>query len=229
MLTAVTGFVITTGAIWEVIDIEDIWKTMVIFIILSAAMSHVSLLLQIRTTHHTSRSILIAAIPSVTITALMLIKSTLTDCDECQFYVRLLAVFAILDVLCAIAAPVMTAIRAVKTSDPELTARTPKPPYYAVIISSIRTDNVKGYAEMAERMTSLAREQEGFLGVESARNELGITVSHWKDLESIKKWKAHEEHIIAQEKGKSDWYRFYKTRIAVVEREYEFQNDKEVL
>src|SRR5690625_5329157 len=89
MLTAVTGFVITTGAIWEVIDIEDIWKTMVIFIILSAAMSHVSLLLQIRTSDHTSRSILIATIASVTITALMLIKSTLTDFDESEFYFRI--------------------------------------------------------------------------------------------------------------------------------------------
>lgn len=229
MLTAVTGFVITTGAIWEVIDIEDIWKTMVIFIILSAAISHVSLLLQIRTSDHTSRSILIATIASVTITALMLIKSTLTNFDESEFYFRMLGVFAILDVLGTIAAPVMSRIGTGRNPDPELIAYTPEPPYYAVIFSSIRTDNVKGYAEMAERMTSLAREQEGFLGVESARNELGITVSYWKDLESIKKWKEQTEHIIAQEKGKSHGYRFYKTRIAVVEREYEFQNDREVL
>src|SRR5690625_354611 len=229
MLTAVAGFTITTGAIWEILDIDDIWKTMVIFIILSAAMSHVSLLLQIRISDNISRYLLMGTIASITIVALMLIKSTLTDFDESEFYFRMLGVFAILDVLGTIAAPVMNRIGAVKNPEAELTARTPKPPYYAVIFSSIRTDNVKGYAEMAERMTSLAREQEGFLGVESARNELGITVSYWKDLESIKKWKAHEEHIIAQEKGKSDWYRFYKTRIAVVEREYEFQNDKEVL
>src|SRR5690625_6693665 len=109
-MTAVTFFVITKGAIWEVIDIDHIWKTMVIFIILSAAISHVSLLLQIRTSDHTSRSILIATIASVTITALMLIKSTLTNFDESEFYFRMLGVFAILYVLCTITAPVMRRI-----------------------------------------------------------------------------------------------------------------------
>src|SRR5690625_6063495 len=138
MLTAVTGFVITTGAIWEVIDIEDIWKTMVIFIILSAAMSHVSLLLQIRTSDHTSRSILIATIASVTITALMLIKSTLTNFHESEFYFRMLGAFAILDVLVTIAAPVMSRIGTGRNPDPELIAYTSEPPYYAVIFSSIR-------------------------------------------------------------------------------------------
>lgn len=229
MLTAVAGFTITTGAIWEILDIDDIWKTMVIFIILSAAMSHVSLLLHIRISDNISRYLLMGTIASITIVALMLIKSTLTDFDESEFYFRILGVFAILDVLGTIAAPVMNRIGNSKNPDPERIAHTPEAPYYAVIFSSIRTNNEKGYAEMAERMTSLAREQEGFLGVESARNELGITVSYWKDLESIKRWKAHSEHIIAQEKGKSDWYKFYKTRIAVVEKEYEFKNDEDAL
>src|SRR5690625_7878606 len=81
---------------------------MVIFIILSAAMSHVSLLLQIRTSDHTSRSILIATIASVTITVLMLIKSTLTNFDESEFYFRMLGVFVLLVVLGTIASPVLS-------------------------------------------------------------------------------------------------------------------------
>lgn len=101
-------------------------------------------------------------------------------------------------------------------------ASTPKPPYYAVIFSSVNTENVADYSEMAERMVELATKEEGFLGIESARNELGITVSYWEDLESIKKWKANSEHIIAQEKGRKEWYKIYKTRIAKVERDYEF-------
>ena len=35
-------------------------------------------------------------------------------------------------------------------------AQTPKPPYYAVIFTSIRTDGDHGYAEMADRMIELA-------------------------------------------------------------------------
>ena len=100
-------------------------------------------------------------------------------------------------------------------------ANTPKPPYYAVIFTSIQSDNLVGYNEMAQRMLELAAKQAGFLGVESAREALGITVSYWKDLESIKIWKENAEHLFAQKKGKEHWYSSYKTRIALVERDYE--------
>jgi len=104
-------------------------------------------------------------------------------------------------------------------------AKTPIPPYYAVIFSSIRTEGDNGYAEMGNRMIELASVQDGFLGVESVREKLGITVSFWKDLESIKKWKENIEHKIAREKGKTDWYKSFKIRIAKVERDYDFERD----
>lgn len=103
-------------------------------------------------------------------------------------------------------------------------ADTLKAPYYAVIFTSIRTEGDNGYEEMADRMVELAKQQDGFLGMESARNEIGITVSYWRDLDSIKKWKEHAEHKIAQEKGKDRWYKTYKTRIAKVESDYDFTN-----
>jgi Uncharacterized enzyme involved in biosynthesis of extracellular polysaccharides len=101
-------------------------------------------------------------------------------------------------------------------------AKTPEPPYYAVVFTSERTEGDNGYAEMADRMVELAREQDGFLGVESVRNELGITVSYWRDLDAIKNWKEHAEHKVAQERGRSDWYKSFKTRIAKVERDCQF-------
>ena len=104
-------------------------------------------------------------------------------------------------------------------------AKTPKPPYYAVIFSSIRIAGDKGYSEMANKMVELAKQEEGFLGVESAREELGITVSYWTDLNAIKKWKENTEHSIAREKGRKEWYKFFKTRIAKVERDYEFEKE----
>ncbi len=105
-------------------------------------------------------------------------------------------------------------------SEESLIAETPEPPYYAVIFTSRRTTVDEGYAEMAERMALLASRQPGFLGIESARDRVGITVSYWSDLESIKKWKANVEHMEAQRPGREKWYSAYTTRIARVERDY---------
>ena len=102
-------------------------------------------------------------------------------------------------------------------------AQTPKPPYYAVIFTSTRTEINEGYAAMAERMAELAAQQPGYLGHESAREQLGITVSYWSSLESIKNWKKDTEHLLAQQKGREEWYSRYKTRISLVERDYEFE------
>lgn len=99
-------------------------------------------------------------------------------------------------------------------------ARTPKPPYYVAIFTSLRDDEPEGYAAMAERMFELAAQQPGFLGVESARSQLGLTVSYWKDAESIRQWKANLEHREAQKQGREKWYAEYRVRIARVEREY---------
>ena len=101
-----------------------------------------------------------------------------------------------------------------------LIADTPVAPYYAVIFSSVRTDNEGGYLDTAIRMHELAQLEAGFLGLESARETLGITVSYWRDLESIKRWKHNAEHEIAQQLGRERWYSTYKTRIALVERDY---------
>jgi heme-degrading monooxygenase HmoA len=102
-------------------------------------------------------------------------------------------------------------------------ATTPTPPYYAVIFTSIRTGVDEGYEEMAVKMVELAQQQPGYLGVETARNETGITVSYWKDLQSIKQWKQHADHLIAQQLGRQKWYEAYKTRICLVERDYDFE------
>jgi heme-degrading monooxygenase HmoA len=99
-------------------------------------------------------------------------------------------------------------------------AETPDPPYYAVLFSSLTTDASEGYAETAARMVELAAQQPGFLGVESARETLGITVSYWTDLDSIKAWKRNAEHLMAQKMGREKFYSNYKTRIARVERDY---------
>ena len=103
-------------------------------------------------------------------------------------------------------------------------ANTPAAPYYAVIFSSLRTEGDQGYGQAATRMLELAREQPGFLGVESAREDgLGITVSYWNSEAAILAWKQHAEHSEIRERGRSTWYQAFHTRVCKVERAYPFQ------
>jgi heme-degrading monooxygenase HmoA len=99
-------------------------------------------------------------------------------------------------------------------------ARTPAPPYYAVIFTSRRTAVDDGYGDTGARMEELAAQQPGFLGVESARGAdgLGITVSYWSTLEAIAAWRTHAEHRVAQSNGRKQWYAHFETRVAKVER-----------
>lgn len=99
-------------------------------------------------------------------------------------------------------------------------ANTPEPPYYAVIFTSTRTDGDNGYGAMADQMVELASTQKGFLGIESAREDVGVTVSYWSDLECIKQWKMNAEHLRAQKMGHEKWYSSFTVRVAKVERSY---------
>lgn len=99
-------------------------------------------------------------------------------------------------------------------------AATPAPPYYAVIFTSLRAADLRGYAETADEMKSLAVLQDGFLGMESTGEKIGMTVSYWRDLESVRKWKNEVRHREAQRRGRAQWYADYRVRIARVEREY---------
>jgi len=96
--------------------------------------------------------------------------------------------------------------------------------YYAVIFTSKQKEDDYGYQKMAEQMEALAKQQPGYIGIESAKAAIGITISYWESLDAIKNWKENAAHLFAQEKGKSDWYSWYRVRICKVEREYEFDN-----
>jgi heme-degrading monooxygenase HmoA len=103
-------------------------------------------------------------------------------------------------------------------------ARLPEPPYFAVIFSSQRrlADEDDGYAEAAQRMLELVKQQPGFLGVESTRDAsgFGITVSYFRDEQSIREWKLNDEHSQVRERGRKQWYEHFEVRVAKVERAY---------
>jgi heme-degrading monooxygenase HmoA len=104
------------------------------------------------------------------------------------------------------------------------TANTPKPPYLAVIFTSVLNESSDGYQSVSDRMTEMVQQQSGFLGFESAREEIGITVSYWKDEASVLKWSSNLEHQEAQRLGKEKFYKTYTIRICKVERAYSFEN-----
>ena len=112
-------------------------------------------------------------------------------------------------------------------SESSTLATTPEPPYYAVIFTSTRTSEDRGYDEMARRMAELGSRCDGFLGLESARGAdgLGITVSYWRDEAAIAAWKRDAEHQKAQHGGQSTWYADYHVRVAKVERAYGKRQD----
>jgi heme-degrading monooxygenase HmoA len=99
-------------------------------------------------------------------------------------------------------------------------ATTPDPPYVAVIFTSLRTPGDNGYAETAAAMDELAARQPGYLGLESAREGVGITVSYWCDEASARAWKQVAGHLAAQRRGRDVWYREYRVRVATVTRDY---------
>ncbi len=99
-------------------------------------------------------------------------------------------------------------------------AFTPQPPYYAVVFTSLLRAENDGYAEMADRMAELAATQPGYLGMETAHTEVGITVSYWESMEAIAIWRANAEHLEAQTRGQSEWYKEFRIRVCKVEREY---------
>lgn len=100
---------------------------------------------------------------------------------------------------------------------------TPEPPYYAVIFASLKGADDAGYAEANARMIDLAKGMDGFLGLDSARDGIGITVSYWRDLDAIARWRDHALHRAAQAEGRARWYDAYTIRIARVESQRTFE------
>jgi heme-degrading monooxygenase HmoA len=106
-------------------------------------------------------------------------------------------------------------------------ARTPDPPYWAVIFTSVRSrESGDEFDETDERMMALAAQQPGYLGVDSAYSHIGITVSYWADEASITAWRRNADHAFAQYEGRTRWFDAYEIRVARVERAYSFTRTK---
>jgi heme-degrading monooxygenase HmoA len=100
---------------------------------------------------------------------------------------------------------------------------------YAVIFRAKSGVVDSEYLRVAAKLRDLAFESFGcldFVSVTEGNHE--IAISYWPDEASIIKWKAHSEHVVAQELGREKWYESYIVQIAEVKREYKFNAEPEV-
>ncbi len=97
--------------------------------------------------------------------------------------------------------------------------------YVVIFVSQLKESSAPKYYEMAQEMHQLAVTMDGFLGIDSSARDAeyqGITISYWRDLESIKNWKNQSDHLIAQQIGKREFYQFFHLEVAKIEKSYDF-------
>ncbi len=94
---------------------------------------------------------------------------------------------------------------------------------YAVIFRAKVTAADETYERTAYALRDLALQSFGcleFVAMSDGADEMAI--SYWPDEASIRKWKAHSEHLLAQKLGRAKWYESYTVQVAEIKREYGF-------
>ena len=80
------------------------------------------------------------------------------------------------------------------------------------------------YLEHAQKMREEVEKIQGFISVERFQSlyEDGklLSLSLWESQEAIRRWRAHAEHRLEQEMGRTTYFHRYQIRVAKVEREY---------
>ncbi|MFE2581607.1 antibiotic biosynthesis monooxygenase family protein [Streptomyces sp. NPDC059378] len=100
-----------------------------------------------------------------------------------------------------------------------------EPPYYAVVFTTVRTQDQSGYGETNARMEELVKDVPGYLGMDHAQTPggLGITVAYFRDADALTQWRTDAEHRAAQQRGRDRWYESYTLHVAKVERSHGFR------
>lgn len=80
------------------------------------------------------------------------------------------------------------------------------------------------YLDIAAGLRPELSKIEGFISIERfqsvSNSEKVLSLSFWKDEESIKQWRNIELHRMAQKAGRSLIFNDYRLRVAVVQRDY---------
>jgi heme-degrading monooxygenase HmoA len=92
--------------------------------------------------------------------------------------------------------------------------------YVVIFRARIRVFDAE-YAQTAARMRELALSQFGCLEFHAvSEGDSEVALSYWPDEASIRAWRAHPEHQLAQQAGRERWYASYTVQVATITREY---------
>jgi len=97
-----------------------------------------------------------------------------------------------------------------------------------VLFRSKLVPEPEGYAEMADEMEATARSMPGFIDVKAYKAEDGerLTVVWWEDEETLRAWRTHARHIVAQKAGRDRWYEYYDMDVAEIVRRKRFDRER---
>ncbi len=96
---------------------------------------------------------------------------------------------------------------------------------FAVIFEVKPTEAGKEkYLELAAKLRNFLEERPGFISIERFQSLIKegeiLSLSFWKDEESIETWRKMMEHRSAQKGGKGSLFESYRIRVAKVVRDY---------
>ncbi|MBE0129484.1 antibiotic biosynthesis monooxygenase family protein [Citrobacter amalonaticus] len=87
-----------------------------------------------------------------------------------------------------------------------------------------RPEAQERYLLLAAELKPLLSDTPGFISIErfQSLNQSGkiLSLSWWKDEESVAEWKRNIMHQAAQEEGRQSIFSFYRIRVASVLRDY---------
>lgn len=95
----------------------------------------------------------------------------------------------------------------------------------AVIIELTPAEGrAEDYFSMAKRLRPDAEKIDGFISVERFESVTTpgkfVSISFWRDEESLRQWRIHDDHGMAQKAGRSGIFDGYRVRVGNVFRDY---------
>lgn len=90
--------------------------------------------------------------------------------------------------------------------------------------SRLTAEAGEDYEQMAGEMLATACEMPGFIDFKTfqAADDERLSVIRWKDDETLKQWRSHPRHRVAQRNGRTKWYQYFQIEVAEVVRHSAF-------
>jgi heme-degrading monooxygenase HmoA len=89
---------------------------------------------------------------------------------------------------------------------------------------TLKASEAHRYFDLAAELRPELQEVEGFLSVERFRSltteSKYVSISFWRDEAAVQRWRAHEQHRVAQGQGKREIFEDFRITVAQAIRSY---------